>query len=1041
MIKKLHLDFETYSPVDINRTLANYAPACEVLLCAWAIDDGKTQMWDVAAGYPMPVALYEAAHDPDVWILAHNAVFEYQVIKHTSIFGPGDIPLERFYCSMTQALCHNLPAALETLGTVFKLAEDQAKMRDGKALVRWFCTPNELGVFRGMEPYDKWQRFKDYCVRDVDTMRKLHNSMPKINYPFDQTHTERILWLETERMNMNGFGVDLELANASVAMAARIKDRSSQDMLDATDGAVASATQAAALRKYLSDTYGVELPNMQAGTLERAVNDMSLPVLARELIQARIDASKASVAKYRKLIQCSDSRGRMTSTIIFCGASGTGRDAGRTFQPQNLPRPKEWFDGDYAEQLISEIKDQSLDLLHADPMAVMSSALRGAIIPAQGKKLVVSDLSNIEGRMVAYLAGEEWKTQYFRDYDSGKIKFDNYVAAASKMLGMKPEDVDKTTRQTGKVMELACFEANTQVLTSTGVKAIVEVLLTDLLWDGVEWVKHEGLIYKGLRETIALNGVRLTPDHLVLTQGIWRPAQQLATHATQMQYALESGSAALSLLQSSETALDTTVQCSAIAGRTPIKLPLLNCEILKTLGALSAERQKPSTPEKSLGRSWWSKTPTSKSEPASNTCLWCNAVAEPTPTTSKHTTFAAAQVPDVEPALKNIRGFGVKSTTATPIYCPRTTIGEGCLTELPPQSIAARTLKTSNTIGTADEASESTPYGPKTKNLFLRISLRCLDGMTQLLKWIGQTTTKDTNRVTYSSSAENKTKQTDEQCPSCKPESMSLRPVYDILNCGSRNRFTILSNDGALVVHNCGYGSGVGGILQFAEVYRVDKERLARETHKIADGGAWFATQEKFDWAQKNGFDYGLPLHQWTACDYLKQQWRNAHPNIARLWADCETAFRQAYMTPGVWFPAGQHLAYKRKGSWIFCRLPSGRVLCYISPKITEDEITYSCMDQTSHKWVRAKVYAGKFVAHATQASARDLLFQNMLKAKNNGYNCVMRVHDELICEVPDVEKYNADGLGAFLSSQHPWCSDIPLAAAGYETNLRYKKD
>jgi DNA polymerase len=695
MIKKLHLDFETYSPVDIGRTLANYAPACQVLMCAWAIDDGKTQLWDVAAGEPMPVALYHAVQDPDVWLIAHNAVFEYQVIKHTRIFGQiYEIPLERFYCTMTQALCHNLPAALETLGTVFKLAEDQAKMRDGKALVRWFCTPNEQGVFRGMEPADKWQRFKDYCVRDVDTMRKLHNAMPKINYPFDHAHTERILWLETERMNMNGFGVDLELANASVTMAARIKDRSSQDMLDATDGAVASATQAAALRKYLSDTYDVELPNMQAGTLERAVNDMSLPVLARELIQARIDASKASVAKYRKLIQCADSRGRMTSTIIFCGASGTGRDAGRTFQPQNLPRPKEWFDGDYAEQLISEIKDQSLDLLHADPMAVMSSALRGAIIPAQGKKLVVSDLSNIEGRMVAWLAQEDWKVTYFRDYDSGKVKFDNYVAAYSKSMGAKLEDVTKAQRQVGKCQELSL-----------------------------------------------------------------------------------------------------------------------------------------------------------------------------------------------------------------------------------------------------------------------------------------------------------------------------------------------------------GYGSGVGGLLQFLQLYRVNVQDLAVATHSIADKGEWYSIEQKFDWAQKNEFDYGLPLHQWAACEYIKQQWRAAHSNIAQLWDNCETAFRQAYATPDVWFRAGQHLAYKRKGSWIFCRLPSGRVLCYISPRIIENEITYSCMDQTSHKWVRAKVYAGKFVAHATQASARDLLFQNMLKAKNSGYNCVMRVHDELICEVPDVEKYNADGLGAFLSSQHPWCSDIPLAAAGYETNLRYKKD
>jgi DNA polymerase len=225
------------------------------------------------------------------------------------------------------------------------------------------------------------------------------------------------------------------------------------------------------------------------------------------------------------------------------------------------------------------------------------------------------------------------------------------------------------------------------------------------------------------------------------------------------------------------------------------------------------------------------------------------------------------------------------------------------------------------------------------------------------------------------------------------------------------------------------------------QLYRVNIRELAAATQSIADTGVWYATTEKFDWAQKNGFDYGLPLHQWSACEYIKAQWRMAHKNIAQLWADCETAFRMAYATPDVWFQAGAHLAYKRKGSWIFCRLPSGRVLCYIQPKINEDGITYMNMDQTSHKWVRTKVYSGKFVAHATQASARDLLFQNMLKAKNSGYTTVMRVHDELICEVPDEEKYSAEALGKFLASPHTWCPDLPLAAAGYETNLRYKKD
>lgn len=691
---KLYLDFESYSPVDISRTLANYMPQAEVLLTAWAIEDEPVQLWDNAAGEPMPVRLYDAVHSSDTIIIAHNSTFENQLIHSTSVFGKHPIPAERFYCTMSQALAHNLPASLENLCNVFKIDEDKAKQRDGKSLIKWFCTPNEKGVFRGMQPADKWLRFREYCINDVESMRIVHKKIPKVNFPYDPNHIERKLYLETERMNQAGFGVDLDLARASITMAERLKDSADVEMLEATGGVISSPNQAAAIKQYLFDTYGVSIPNMQAATLEKFVNNMSQPVGAREVIQARLTSSKSSVSKYKKLVQCADSRGRMTGTLMYCGASGTGRDSGKVFQPQNLPRPAEWFDGDYAEQLIEEIKEQSLDLTHANPMAVMSSALRGSIIPTIGKKLVVSDLSNIEGRMVAWLAGEDWKVKYFTDYDAGLIKFDNYVAAYSKSMGAKLEDVTKAQRQVGKCQELSL-----------------------------------------------------------------------------------------------------------------------------------------------------------------------------------------------------------------------------------------------------------------------------------------------------------------------------------------------------------GYGSGVGGLLQFLELYRVSVPQLAQATREVADTAMWYATEQKFKWAQEHHFDYGLPLPQWAACEYLKQQWRNAHSNIAQLWNDCELAFRMAYITPDVWFPAGKHLAYKRKGTWIFCCLPSGRVLSYIQPKIIDDEITYMCMDQVSNKWTRTKIYAGKFVAHATQASARDLLLQNMLKAKKSGYTTILRVHDELLTEVPDSDNFNAEGLRKHLTSNLPWCPGLPLAATGYETNIRYKKD
>jgi DNA polymerase len=688
---KIFIDLETYSTVDISTGLANYCTGASVLLCAWAIDDKPVQMWDVRSGEPCPVALYDAAKDAANTLLAHNASFDAQLINSTGLFG-FPIPLERWYCTMTQALEHNLPASLDNLCTVFKLPSDKAKLKDGRTLVRWFCTPDAQGCFRGVEPADKWLRFREYCVNDVVAMREIHNLMPKANFPLDASHIERILWVETERMNQRGFGVDLALASTAVSTAERVAKASAQDVSDATEGLLSSTTQTAALREHLKTEYQVDLPNMQSATIDKALAT-DIPQGARFLLEQRAAVSKASVAKYKKLLACSDSRGRMTGTILFCGASGTGRDAGRVFQPQNLPRPAGWFEHD-AEGLIADIKAGCLELTHAKPMDVLSSALRGAIVPSQGKKLVVSDLSNIEGRVVVWLAGESWKLSYFSDYDAGKIKFDNYVAAYSKMMGVAPEDVSKDRRNVGKAAELSL-----------------------------------------------------------------------------------------------------------------------------------------------------------------------------------------------------------------------------------------------------------------------------------------------------------------------------------------------------------GFGSGVSGLLQFLGIYRVDLEQLASATEAAADKALWHEVLRKFDWAQKNKFDYGLPLHQWAACEYIKQQWRSAHGNVAQLWADCEAAFRNAYITPDVWFKAGQHLAYKRRSKWIFCKLPSGRVLSYPNPRITEDGITYMSMDQVTNQWVRTHIYAGKFVAHATQASARDFLLHAMLKAGDLGYTTVMRVHDELITETPDSPAFNDAGLGAILSTPHDWCKGLPLAAAGYETNVRYRKD
>lgn len=190
---------------------------------------------------------------------------------------------------------------------------------------------------------------------------------------------------------------------------------------------------------------------MQKSTIERRIADPDLPPAVKELLSIRLQASMTSTSKYKALIRCVSADNRLRGTLQFCGAPRTGRWAGRLFQPQNLTRPSlPQPDIDFG---IEALKAGCADLVCDDVMQVASSATRGCIIAPKRKKLVVSDLSNIEGRGLAWLAGEEWKLQAFRDNDSG-TGHDLYKLAYAKAFNISPDDVDKNQRQIGKVMEL-----------------------------------------------------------------------------------------------------------------------------------------------------------------------------------------------------------------------------------------------------------------------------------------------------------------------------------------------------------------------------------------------------------------------------------------------------------------------------------------------------------------------------------------------------------------------------------------------------------
>ena len=461
-------DLETYCEIPINNGTHAYAEGVEVMLFAWAIGDEPVSVWDLTAGEPIPSRLRKAIADPDTLLYFHNSHFDRTVLRHAMPELAPDVT--RWRDTMVQALAHSLPGALGALCEVLGVPQDKAKDKEGKALIQLFCKPrpknSKLRRATSKTHPEEWRRFVAYAGLDIEAMREVHKRLPKWNYK----GTELALWHRDQQINDRGVCMDVQLAQAAIEAVDQEQKRLAKRTQVMTEGEVQAATQRDALIKHIVESYGVELPDMQRSTLERRMADPDLPSAVKELLAIRLQASTTSTSKYKSLMKGVSSDGRLRGTLQFCGASRTGRWAGRLFQPQNLPRPS--LKQDQIDEGIEALKAGCADLLFDNIMELTSSALRGCIMAPEGKKLVVSDLSNIEGRQLAWLAGEQWKLDAFRDYDTLILDQngapiwdaaakdfkrrgpDLYKLAYARAFNISPDDVDKYQRQIGKVMEL-----------------------------------------------------------------------------------------------------------------------------------------------------------------------------------------------------------------------------------------------------------------------------------------------------------------------------------------------------------------------------------------------------------------------------------------------------------------------------------------------------------------------------------------------------------------------------------------------------------
>lgn len=487
-------DLETFNERPLKWGTYQYAESCEGLLFAHAADEGGVGVWDITLGDLMPDKLTHDVETADEFVF-QNSMFDRSVIRLSRTFRPlmsanawrQINELERWRDTMVQALAHSLPGGLEKLGDVLKIDQDKRKLKVGKELIQLFCKPRPKNMklrraTRETHPVE-WQQFVEYADSDILAMREIRRKCPKWNY----RGTELDLWHLDQHINDRGVCVDLDLANAAIAAVKIEQARLKEAGQEATAGWLESLTKRDKLLEYILMEHGVDLPNLQKDTLERRIDDPDLPIELRDLLALRLMATTTSTSKYNAVVRGVSSDGRLRGLLQFAGAGRTGRWSGRLFQPQNLPRVileaiadhfnlfdergrpdpkqvKERHVEQYLEEGIAALKGGYADVVFADIMRLCANVIRGLIVAPPGKKLVVGDLANIEGRTAAWLAGESWKLQAFRDYDT-VLGYDEkgeairkgpdlYKVAYAKAFNIPVAAVTKPMRQIGKVMEL-----------------------------------------------------------------------------------------------------------------------------------------------------------------------------------------------------------------------------------------------------------------------------------------------------------------------------------------------------------------------------------------------------------------------------------------------------------------------------------------------------------------------------------------------------------------------------------------------------------
>lgn len=451
-MNRLEIDIETYSSADLSKTgVYKYAESddFEILLFGYSADGGDVQVVDLAAGETLPDEVFSALTDNTVIKWAHNSQFERICISAwlRKQYGlTGYLDPYGWRCSMVWAAYMGLPLSLDAVGRVLKL--ENQKMREGKDLIRYFCCPCKPTIANGgrtrnlpSHAPDKWETFKEYNRRDVEVEMQIQEKLAKFPAPdhvWDEYHLD-------QQINDRGIQLDMDIVRNAIYMDERSRSVLTERLKDLTG--LENPNSVMQMREFLA-MHGVITESLDKKQVAKLIEEV--PKNLQEVLRLRQKISKSSVRKYQAMqaAVCRDSRAR--GMFQFYGANRSGRWAGRIIQLQNLPQ-NHMEDLEQARSLVKAGDYEAVDMLYDSVPDVLSQLVRTAFIPKPGYRFVVADFSAIEARVLAWLAGEDWRMDAFANGE------DIYCASASQMFGVPVEKhgVNGHLRQKGKIAELA----------------------------------------------------------------------------------------------------------------------------------------------------------------------------------------------------------------------------------------------------------------------------------------------------------------------------------------------------------------------------------------------------------------------------------------------------------------------------------------------------------------------------------------------------------------------------------------------------------